>query len=231
MNITHIKEYLKRWPISTRLLVAFGIFTVCMIGFTELAENVLEDETLAFDEATLRAINEYSSPWLDQFFLIVTDIGGIIASVLLAVFVSGVYIYRKDWSKLIFFASAVGGAVALNTLLKLLFSRARPDLWEQLVVESSFSFPSGHAMASSALAFALIVLLWSTRWRWTALATGAVYVFLVGLSRLYLGVHYPTDVLAGWVMSAAWVTIVWLILEWTRSRYAKSSSNPKSAVQ
>jgi undecaprenyl-diphosphatase len=105
-------------------------------------------------------------------------------------------------------AAGVGGAAAMNLVLKYLFERTRPDLWTRLVHETSFSFPSGHAMASSALAFSLIVIFWRTRWRWWIIAAGVLYMVTIGFTRLYLGVHYPTDIIGGWVVSMGWVAIV-----------------------
>ena len=106
----------------------------------------------------------------------------------------------------------VGGAALLNMVLKLIFERPRPDLWEQLIIETSFSFPSGHAMASSALAFSVIAIAWNTRFRWYAVGVGVLFMLVIGFSRLYLGVHYPTDVLAGWFVSGAWVLLVALVV-------------------
>jgi undecaprenyl-diphosphatase len=74
-----------------------------------------------------------------------------------------------------------------------------------MLPESTFSFPSGHAMQSMAVGAALVILLWETRWRYVALLLSASFVLAVGLSRIYLGVHYPSDILAGWAASVAWV--------------------------
>ena len=93
---------------------------------------------------------------------------------------------------------------ALRTWAKQLFARERPSLWESIAPEATYSFPSGHAMGSMTLAAVLILLAWRTRWRWpVALLTGA-FTVLVGLSRVYLGVHYPSDILAGWAAALAW---------------------------
>ena len=106
----------------------------------------------------------------------------------------------------------MAGATVMNQVLKYIFERARPQLWEQLVHETSYSFPSGHAMVSAALGLAVVAALWNSRWRWWAVGVATVYILFVGFSRLYLGVHYPTDVLGGWLVSAAWVTAVALVL-------------------
>ena len=117
---------------------------------------------------------------------------------------------RRDAALL---AAAVIGSTLLNAVLKAVFQRDRPDFWEHLVVEDSYSFPSGHAMASMSLAAALVVIAWSSRWRWPAIALATVYVLVVGVSRLYLGVHFPSDVLAGWCVAVAWVVVVAVVLD------------------
>ena len=97
-----------------------------------------------------------------------------------------------------FAAFATGGSALLNLAAKQAFARDRPSLWESIAPEHNYSFPSGHAMGSMTLAVALVLLAWNTRWRWPVVAAMAVFVPMVGLSRVYLGVHYPSDILAGW---------------------------------
>jgi undecaprenyl-diphosphatase len=105
----------------------------------------------------------------------------------------------------IFFAVAMVGAGTLNTGAKLVFRRTRPDLWLSPAPEHTYSFPSGHSMGSMALVAALAVLAWPTRWRWWAIVLGGAFTLLVGCSRIYLGVHFPSDVVAGWSASLVWV--------------------------
>ena len=108
--------------------------------------------------------------------------------------------------------ASVAGAAALTGVMKLVFHRPRPELWPRLVTESGASFPSGHSMYSAAFVVALILLAWPTRWRWPALVAGTVFTLVVGWSRVDLGVHYPTDVLAGWLSGTAWVLGVYSLL-------------------
>lgn len=108
--------------------------------------------------------------------------------------------------------ASVYGSSRLNVALKPAFERSRPDFWEHLSVETTHSFPSGHAMGSMSIAAPLVVLAWSTRYRWVALIVAAVYVLVVGVSRVYLGVHFPSDVLAGWSLTLVWVAVLALLL-------------------
>ena len=114
--------------------------------------------------------------------------------------------------------AAVVGAGLLNLLLKATFQRDRPDLWEHIVTELTYSFPSGHAMASMALGSAMIMAFWRTRYRVVALIGGVFYIISIALTRLYLGVHYPTDIIAGWCAALAWVVFVKIIFDYTDRR-------------
>jgi undecaprenyl-diphosphatase len=84
------------------------------------------------------------------------------------------------------------------------FARERPSLWESIAPETSFSFPSGHAMGSMTLTWVCILLAWWTPWRWPVAIGLLGFSLLVGLSRVYLGVHYPSDILAGWTAASVW---------------------------
>lgn len=211
-----MKTYFQSYPKQLILLlgVALASFIGLMVGFVALVDEVTEGSTTAFDESVLLAINQQSTPFLDVFMRSVTDFGSI--GVAVAVAIGALfYVIKSHAYRALFLAVAVGGAGILNAVLKLLFERQRPDLWQQLVTEATFSFPSGHAMASSALAISFILLFWRTKYRWIIVVVALVYAVLIGFSRLYLGVHYPTDILGGWLMSAAWVTLVAAIL-WRR---------------
>ncbi len=206
----------KKYPryLITALLLALGGFTLLAIGFLGVMRFVVSGASQSYDERVLLAINAWSTPLLDTTMRTITDFGsvGVAAVVVIAALL---YVRNHHTYRALFIVSAVGGAAILSVVLKLLFSRPRPDLWQHLVVEETFSFPSGHAIASSALAFSVMILLWRTRYRWLGVITGVVYMLTIGFSRMYLGVHYPTDIIAGWLVSAAWVLLVATML-WHR---------------
>lgn len=203
-----LKKFFSTLPPWPLLAILFALFLTCSIVFVAIADEVLDGETLAFDEAILVAINGTSSAFWDSFFSAITHLGGVAGVIIISGIITAVLFFRKKYRDIALLAVSVGGAALLNVVLKLIFERPRPDLWEQLVIETSFSFPSGHAMISSALAFSVIVIAWNTRFRWYAVWLGALFTLAIGFSRLYLGVHYPTDVLAGWLVSGAWVLLV-----------------------
>lgn len=195
-------------------LLALGLLVLFIGGvsiFASLADEVREGDTVSFDTAVLLGINSRSSPLLDTVFSTGTMLGGavVVAAVSLAMIV--ILALRKSYSRALLATLIIGGTTLANFFLKLVFERSRPELWTRLVEEQSFSFPSGHAMASMALGLTIVLLTWNTRWRAAAVIGAVAYVLFIGFSRLYLGVHYPTDILAGWLVSSLWVfAIAWL---------------------
>lgn len=202
----------KQINFSLSILAAYVLFAICSMGFVKLAWEVREREALPFDDRLLSFIHQNSNTFLDQFLPIATDVGGAVGVIVLCIVLLALFVYKNEYRRALLVIFSVAGAVLLNVLLKAMFTRARPDLWAQLVQETGYSFPSGHAMASAALGIALIVALWNSRWRWWGFWFGAAYILFVGFSRLYLGVHYPSDVIAGWFVSGAWVLAVALIM-------------------
>lgn len=179
--------------------------------FTELADEVHELERFVFDDPILLRAHAHAGPVLDRFFIAVSRTGyeGVIGiDVLIVLALLGF----KRWREATFAAVAFIGSALLNLGSKQLFQRDRPSLWESVSPETTFSFPSGHAMGSMTLAMVAILLAWPTRWRWPALLAAVTFALLVGLSRIYLGVHYPSDILGGWMAAMAWVVGTWLLL-------------------
>lgn len=195
-----------------RLLLVFAGLLLPFWAFAELADEVHEGEGFPFDEPLLRLAHAHASPGLDRFLLAVTDLGygGFVVpfDVLL---VLALLLWRRVREAL-FAALALGGSGLLNVGAKQVFARARPDLWESLSPEHTFSFPSGHAMGAMTLAWVLVLLAWRTRWRWPVLLLALPFALLVGLSRVYLGVHFPSDILAGWAAASAWAVASFLMV-------------------
>ena len=185
-----------------------GLFLALLLPlalFGALAEDVWEREGIGWDEPVLRGVHSIANPGLDQAVVLLTQIGfewgTVPAAFLLVIWL----IYRRRRRDAVFAALAVGGAAALMTILKSQFQRVRPDLWVSIAPETSYSFPSGHATLNSALATTIVLLLWRTHWRWHALVLGALWVVAICLTRVYLGVHFPSDVTAGAAGAFAWV--------------------------
>ena len=195
--------------LSLALLFATVLLPLAAVG--ALAEDVWHAEVFPFDGPLLTWLHARSTPRLDALMLFFSRAGAPRPMVALFVAVLVALLALRRRGDATFFAVAVAGAMALNFAAKVLFGRARPDLWISLAPESDYSFPSGHAMGSMAVAVALASLAWGTRWRWPVAIVSGLFVAAVGLSRLYLDVHYPSDVLTGWLAALAWVGGVRLI--------------------
>lgn len=193
-----------RWKRLLRLFVLVGL---PLAVFGTLAKDVWDDGGLVWDTPILRWAYAQGTPGRDAAMAFISDVGhahGVLP--LAAVIFVALLVVRRRGNAL-FLAVAIVGAGALNQGAKLFFRRDRPDLWlsPSPAPEHTYSFPSGHAMGSMALVAALAVLAWPTRWRWWAIVVGGAFTLLVGFSRVYLGVHYPSDVAAGWCASLGWV--------------------------
>ncbi len=195
-----------------RLLLAFVGLWLPLWGFAELADEIHEQEAIVFDEPILRFAHAMARQGFDDFFVVVSQLGyawGVVPfDIALVLVLSALRRFREAT----FAAIALGGSALLNLAAKPAFARDRPALWESIAPETTYSFPSGHAMGSMTLACVLVLLTWRTRWRWPMVALMVPFVLLVGLSRVYLGVHYPSDILAGWAFALAWVVAVFLLV-------------------
>ncbi len=183
-----------------------------LLGVGLIAEDLLDKEPFTFEEPFMRWLNSHSTPFLDALAITLGVVGSIKIigpiSVLICVFALQ---HRRAYG--VYFLLSTLGAGLLNVIVKVVFNRPRPQFWEWLVNEPAASFPSGHAMYSAALSTALIALLWHTRYRLHMLILGVLFAVSVGISRIYLGVHYPTDVVAGWGAGMAWSLALWRILK------------------
>lgn len=197
-----------------------GIMTASLAlwVFVEVAENVVEGDVRYLDTAILMALHRSDSSNLDWFSEFVRDISGLGGLGVLALLVSASVIFlviSNNRRTAIFVALATLSGAVLSSLLKLGFDRPRPDLIPHLTHVYSTSFPSGHAMLSAVVYLTLGTLLtrivsglWS---RIFIMVVAVLLTGLIGLSRLYLGVHWPSDVLAGWAAGAAWALVWWTI--------------------
>ena len=188
-----------------RLLPLFIGLLVPMLFFAAIVDEYREDGILPFDKPLLLWIHQLATPAIDQLFVTISDLGYLWGVVPVNIIVLAYLVLHKRYREGLFWLLAVGGSALLNLGVKTYFARDRPDLWEAVVAEHSFSFPSGHAMGSATLATALVLLAWRTRYHWPALILLPAFALTVGIARIYLGVHYPSDILAGFAVAVAWV--------------------------
>ncbi|TNJ34921.1 phosphatase PAP2 family protein [Arenimonas terrae] len=187
-----------------------------------------EAEAFGFDEPLLRLAQQWASPALDRAMVLASELGYAWGVIPLDVIVFAGLLAFGHVRRAIFFAIATGGSALLNLLAKAVFQRERPDLWLSIAPEHTFSFPSGHAMGSATLAAALVLLCWHGAWRWRVLLAGVAFVAWVGASRIYLGVHFPSDILAGWTAAVAWVCAVYLIVRPSHRDPAAAMDPPRA---
>src|SRR6202171_2687853 len=200
---------------ETRLFASILTTAALLLAFGLLAEEVIEGETLPFDRKLLLALRQAGNPgvpigppWLPEAARDISALGStIVLGILLLAVVGYLLMVRRRAAAWLMLGAVLSG-VALNTFLKFSFARPRPDLVTPLARVVTASFPSGHATMSAITYLTLGALLARTHseisLRIYFMALAGLLTVLVGLSRIYLGVHYPTDVLAGWCIGTAW---------------------------
>lgn len=192
-------------------LLALAVAVLALYGFAELTEEVLEGEFQSLNEGVLLALHAARQAWLDRLALALSRLGGASGTT----FVSGAailfWIARRRFLDAAGLLVVIGGGALLIPLLKNWFQMPRPDLFVSLAPESTFSFPSGHATISVCLYgyLAAITVMESPRkiWRWCAALLFAGVALGIIWSRLYLGVHWLTDVMAGTLVALFWVSV------------------------
>ena len=181
--------------------------------FAWLAVAVVPTSGLPWDVPVLEFWHRHATPGLDKTAVFLTITGNTWPMVGLGVLVFlGLLARRRRWRAAGLFFASVGGSMLLTQIIKPLVARPRPALWASIRPEHTFSFPSGHAMDTAAVAAALVLLGWGGRargWGWLMV----LFSLAVGWARMYLGVHNPSDVLAGWAAAVAWVVLVHLLAQ------------------
>ena len=212
----------RRGPGPQAALLLFGIAAPLAV-FSYLGDEVRERERMAGDFGTLRFVHAHGTDGLDFLMRGVSFVGVGAPLALVAVALSLLLLRRQKPTAGVFLVVGLVSAQLIAQELKVAFHRPRPQLWTPAHPEGGFAFPSAHATQSMALASALVFLAWRTRWRRSALIGGSVFVLLVGISRVYLGAHYPSDVLGGWCVALAWVTTLWLVLTTLTAHYGSGT--------
>lgn len=235
---------LRRWilrflPREGSVLAAMLLVVTSVWVFIAIADEVLEGETREFDRWVMRQLRRVEDPavplgppWLIEAARELTALGGMAVLCLIVVAVVGYLLQQRAYGAMWLVLTAAGGGMGLSFTLKLLFGRERPDTSLHLVMVHSPSFPSGHAMLSAVVYLTLGALLAQVTQRRTSqiyfLTVALALTFLIGLSRIYLGVHYPTDVLAGWAVGLAWALLCWLV---ARALQRRGTLEAKGAEQ
>ncbi|GIM46488.1 phosphatidylglycerophosphatase B [Collibacillus ludicampi] len=206
------------------LTLAFVLGLLSAIGFGLVALFISEHKIAQFDNTVTSYIQGFESPWLTVIMKFFTYIGSTPAVIVLSILVM-ILLYKilHHRMELIFFGIVLAGAGIMNQILKHIFARTRPDL-HRLITAGGYSFPSGHSMAAFAMYGVLSFLLWRHirtrlgRSLWLLLST--LMILAIGISRVYLGVHYPSDILGGYLASGWWLAFA----IWFYQRYQEKKS-------
>lgn len=222
---SHVIARIRAAP-SLVILILLGAAAVFL--FAELAEEVVEGEARELDQWVLLALRSPGDPadpfgpwWLETLFRDITSLGSTTVVTLITLAALGYLVIDGKRSMALLVLISVAGGAGLSSLMKLGFERPRPDLVAHLVDVHTMSFPSGHAMVSAVtyLTLGALIAQVQTRRRLSAYILGVAIMLtlLIGLSRIYLGVHWPTDVIAGWAAGAAWAIACWTVAVWLQA--------------
>ena len=227
-SMDHFRRFHARWKsplyklIRDRhlLLLAALAVALAVCGVVELTDDVLEGDTQALDETILHWFRRADGAPVGPAWLLIsaqelTALGSHSVLTLIFILATGVCLMARRVDVFAMLAFSGIGATIINFSLKSLFARPRPSIVEPLVEVSTFSYPSGHALMSFAiyLSFAAVTAELAANFRIRAylVMAGLLIAGIVGLTRVYLGVHYPSDVLAGWAIGGAWALLCWIV--------------------
>jgi undecaprenyl-diphosphatase len=205
-----------------RILISYLIIVMIAAAFVALASVVSTGGTLAIDRLLIAGLRDPADSslsigprWFRSLMLSMTAWGNIASLAVLTVIIAGYLLVVRKAATAAFLVSAVAGGELVSGLLKAMFNRSRPDVVAHLVEVQTTSFPSGHAMNSAVVFLTLGALLSRVhsqqRVRAYILTVAILLTLTIGFSRVYLGVHWPSDVLAGWMVGGVWATLCWML--------------------
>ncbi|MGG0643942.1 phosphatase PAP2 family protein [Sporosarcina gallistercoris] len=211
--------------LSGRLLTAFVSCLILAAVFGYVASSIGNGNIVQFDTPIIHFVQGAETPWLTEVMKVFTAIGSTNGVLAISAITLSLLLYFRQKALTILFVIVVGGTAALNLVLKLFFHRARPDL-NRLIEISGYSFPSGHTMMATSLYVILAFILWRNARNSSRIIYVIGAIFMIGMiciSRIYLGVHYPSDIVGGIISSAFWLLLAISVYNVSlNKRYSKS---------
>ncbi|MFN7129041.1 MAG: phosphatase PAP2 family protein [Brevundimonas sp.] len=223
-------------------LTALFVAALGVMTFIEIADDMTEADGQAFDQQVLALLRPYADDpgrpwgpwWLKEAAADITSLGGISVLGLFALIVIVFLLSQRKWLSSLLLALGLVGGVMLSEGLKAVFERERPPQLMQAVETINASFPSGHALLATVFYLSVAVMLTRAfprqRFKIFVLGVGMVMALLVGLTRIYLGAHWATDVFAGWAVGSAWAMVLWLVAygvaRWQKRHQAPLQDEP-----
>lgn len=232
---TILQRLVKFWQRNIHGRIAFLITTVGTVGLVscliiiyvvaKISDEVLDQEAFTFDKTILLWIHSFANPTLDGIMHFITRLNDPSTVIVIASVTLGILLWRRYYSEAQIFIIDCLGGVVLSYGLKSVFGKVRPDLWQSAIEDLSYSYPSGHALGSTVL-YGFIAYLIATRYPQFSLLIYGVVICLIGaigFSRLYLGVHWPTDIIGGYGIGFLWLTFCITMLKLQRIKRLKTS--------
>lgn len=207
------------------MVLFMGVYLPLQI-FQILAVKVWQNEGgFPWDVSVLLAVHSTAQPQLDVLAVMLTRLGSFWTALPILSAIAILLWRQRKWRSLAYLLTTAFGNLIINYTAKGFMHRVRPHLWESKSPEFDYAFPSGHAMTSMTLVVILLILTWSLPWRWLSLIFGSLFVLSIAWTRLYLGVHFPSDILAGWMVALAWSIGVSLIIKPNATKATPKNSN------
>ena len=211
-------------PVALLICIAAAVFV-----FLRVASMVRGEEVGALDRAILLWFRDAQNPadpigpqWFEETVAEITALGGYPVLTVLIASVAGYLLLSRKFGPAAYLMASIGVGTAVSQLLKMAYARPRPDLVDHLVDTFTASFPSGHATMATVvyltLAALIVLFVGKLAVRIYVMTAAILLALAVGTSRIYLGVHWPSDVLAGWALGAAWAAFSWLVFAWLHAR-------------
>lgn len=195
------------------LLVLMGVYLPLQIAAILAVQIWQKKDGFSWDIPILMAVHSTANPQLDAIAVVLTKWGSFWIAFPILSAIALILLHKHKWRKFTYVLTTAVGNFIIKDIAKEFIHRVRPHLWTSKAPEFNYAFPSGHAMTSMTLIMILLILTWYRPWRLLVLTLGSFYLLVIAWTRLYLGVHFPSDIIAGWMVALAWAIGISLLIK------------------